>query len=96
MGDVALPNDHAVKKSGKISENVPEFCLDAGSKGNVARFINHSCDPNLFVQCVLSSHHDVTLARIVLFAADNIVPLQVKLFRYLQGHHFIIKFVIVK
>jgi hypothetical protein len=59
------------------SENIPEFCIDAGSTGNIARFINHSCEPNLFVQCVLSSHHDIKLARVMLFAADNIPPLQV-------------------
>ncbi|XP_062151731.1 histone-lysine N-methyltransferase, H3 lysine-9 specific SUVH4 isoform X2 [Alnus glutinosa] len=58
------------------SENIPEFCIDAGSTGNIARFINHSCEPNLFVQCVLSSHHDIKLARVMLFAADNIPPLQ--------------------
>ncbi|KAK4747702.1 hypothetical protein SAY87_014288 [Trapa incisa] len=56
--------------------DAPEFCIDAGSSGNIARFINHSCEPNLFVQCVLSSHHDMKLARVVLFAADNIPPLQ--------------------
>ena len=59
------------------SESVPKYCIDAGSVGNVARFINHSCEPNLFVQCVLSSHHDAELARVMLFAADNIPPLQV-------------------
>ncbi|KAJ7976300.1 histone-lysine N-methyltransferase, H3 lysine-9 specific SUVH4 [Quillaja saponaria] len=58
------------------SESVPEFCIDAGSTGNIARFINHSCEPNLFVQCVLSSHHDIKLARVMLFAADNIPPMQ--------------------
>ncbi|XP_054803543.1 histone-lysine N-methyltransferase, H3 lysine-9 specific SUVH4-like isoform X1 [Prosopis cineraria] len=58
------------------SESAPEFCIDAGSIGNIARFINHSCEPNLFVQCVLSSHHDLRLARVMLFAADNIPPLQ--------------------
>ncbi|PWA82982.1 SU(VAR)3-9-4-like protein (chloroplast) [Artemisia annua] len=58
-------------------ENDPDFCIDAGSIGNVARFINHSCDPNLFVQCVVSSHHDLKLARIVLVAAENIYPKQV-------------------
>lgn len=71
MGNVAIPNSDA------ISENDPEYCYDAGSRGNVARYINHSCEPNLFVQCVLREHHDVRLARIVLFAADNIPPLQV-------------------
>ncbi|KAM5568353.1 histone-lysine N-methyltransferase, H3 lysine-9 specific SUVH4-like [Rosa sericea] len=70
MGNVAIPN------SDVISETDPEYCYDAGSRGNVARYINHSCEPNLFVQCVLREHHDVRLARIVLFAADNIPPLQ--------------------
>ena len=59
------------------SECAPEFCIDAGSTGNIARFINHSCEPNLFVQCVLNSHNDLRLARVMLFAADNIPPLQV-------------------
>ncbi|KAI3695277.1 hypothetical protein L1987_78272 [Smallanthus sonchifolius] len=54
----------------------PEFCIDAGTNGNVARFINHSCQPNLFVQCVLSGHQDITQARVILFAADNILPLK--------------------
>lgn len=56
--------------------SAPEFCIDAGSTGNFARFINHSCQPNLFVQCILSSHHEVKLARVVLIAADNIPPLK--------------------
>jgi hypothetical protein len=55
----------------------PEYCIDAGSIGNVARFINHSCQPNIFIQCVLSSHRDIKLAKIMLFAADTIPPLQV-------------------
>lgn len=76
LGDVAVPTDNKASESNG-DENVPEFCIDAGSTGNFARFINHSCEPNLFVQCVLSSHQDIKLARVVLFAADNIPPLQV-------------------
>ncbi|KAB2625023.1 histone-lysine N-methyltransferase [Pyrus ussuriensis x Pyrus communis] len=76
MCDVTIPNGDAESGFSKLSESEPEFCIDAGSHGNVARYINHSCEPNLFVQCVLSSHRDVRLARIVLFAADNIPPLQ--------------------
>ncbi|KAF4397583.1 hypothetical protein G4B88_027323 [Cannabis sativa] len=60
----------------EVSESTPEFCIDAGFSGNIARFINHSCGPNLFVQCVLHAHHDMKLARVMLFAADNIPPLQ--------------------
>lgn len=56
----------------------PEYCIDANSIGNFARFINHSCQPNLFVQCILSSHNDVKLAKVTLFAADTILPLQVR------------------
>lgn len=78
QGDVSLPASNLVeKRDDMLAESESEFCIDAGSCGNVARFINHSCEPNLFVQCVLSSHHDIRLARIVLFAADNIPPMQV-------------------
>ncbi|XP_024032366.1 histone-lysine N-methyltransferase, H3 lysine-9 specific SUVH4-like, partial [Morus notabilis] len=74
--DASIAAVNSLDKHGDRSESVPEFCIDAGSSGNIARFINHSCGPNLFVQCVLSSHHDVKLARVMLFAADNIPPLQ--------------------
>ncbi|KAL6143038.1 hypothetical protein ACLB2K_053737 [Fragaria x ananassa] len=74
---VCIPTVNSLERpDDQKSDNVPEYCIDAGSNGNIARFINHSCEPNLFVQCVLSSHHDIKLARVVLFAADNIPPLQ--------------------
>ena len=76
MRDVSLPVN-LENDDDKMSESVPEFCIDAGSAGNVARFINHSCQPNRFVQCILSTHHDIKLARVVLIAADNIPPLKV-------------------
>lgn len=76
LRDVSIPTC-LDKSDDHRSDNGPEFCIDAGSTGNIARFINHSCQPNLFVQCVLSSHHDIKLARVVLFAADNIPPLKV-------------------
>ncbi|KAF9688353.1 hypothetical protein SADUNF_Sadunf02G0188700 [Salix dunnii] len=83
LGDVSVPAINCFDGDDQKSESVPEFCIDAGSTGNIARFINHSCEPNLFVQCVLSSHHDVKLARVMLFAADNIPPMQV--FRRVQA-----------
>lgn len=76
LGDVSVSTINSFDGDDQKSESVPEFCIDAGSTGNIARFINHSCEPNLFVQCVLSSHHDVKLARVMLFAADNIPPMQ--------------------
>ena len=52
-----------------------KYVLDAKHEGNAARFINHSCDPNLYVQPVLSSHHDHTLPKVCMFASQNIAPL---------------------
>ncbi|KAE8669843.1 Histone-lysine N-methyltransferase, H3 lysine-9 specific SUVH4 [Hibiscus syriacus] len=74
--DASVSMIQNIDKNEQRSESVPEFCIDAASVGNVARFINHSCEPNLFIQCVLSAHQDIKLARVVLFAADNIPPLQ--------------------
>ncbi|XP_004298233.1 PREDICTED: histone-lysine N-methyltransferase, H3 lysine-9 specific SUVH4-like [Fragaria vesca subsp. vesca] len=80
LGEVPpIVNGHiaGVDGDGKLlEESDPDYCIDAASSGNVTRFINHSCEPNLFVQCVLSSHHDVKQARIVLFASENIPPMQ--------------------
>ncbi|XP_015063424.1 histone-lysine N-methyltransferase, H3 lysine-9 specific SUVH4 isoform X1 [Solanum pennellii] len=75
LREVSLPG-YWHNDAEKMSDGGPEYCIDAVSVGNVARFINHSCQPNLFVQCVLSTHHDIGLARVVLMAADNIPPLQ--------------------
>ncbi|RZC91601.1 hypothetical protein C5167_027665 [Papaver somniferum] len=72
QGDVSISPSAFIDKA----DDEVSYCIDAGSIGNIMRYINHSCAPNLFVQCVLSEHHDVKLARIVLFAADNIPPLQ--------------------
>ncbi|KAG2619590.1 hypothetical protein PVAP13_3NG122700 [Panicum virgatum] len=76
----SLNSEHDLEAS-----QAPEYCIDAGSVGNIARFINHSCQPNLFIQCVLSSHSDVKLAKIMLFAADTIPPFQELSYDY--GYH---------
>ncbi|KAL3636717.1 hypothetical protein CASFOL_019016 [Castilleja foliolosa] len=74
LRDVSLPS-HLQKIGEEASESVP-FCIDAAQTGNVARFINHSCQPNLFVQCMLSCHHDIQQAKIMFVAVDNIPPLK--------------------
>jgi euchromatic histone-lysine N-methyltransferase len=40
----------------------------------VARFINHSCEPNLYVQPILTGHTDTYHVLIGLFAARDIPP----------------------
>ncbi|KAK1322982.1 Histone-lysine N-methyltransferase, H3 lysine-9 specific SUVH6 [Acorus calamus] len=52
------------------------FTIDAAKYGNVGRFINHSCSPNLYAQNVLYDHDDKRMPHIMFFAAENIPPLQ--------------------
>ena len=53
-----------------------DFTIDADQFGNVGRFVNHSCSPNLYAQNVLYDHQDSRVPHIMLFAAENIPPLQ--------------------
>ncbi|XP_062302475.1 histone-lysine N-methyltransferase SETDB2 isoform X1 [Osmerus eperlanus] len=43
------------------------YYLDATKDGNVGRFINHSCVPNLFVQNVFTDSHDPNFPMIAFF-----------------------------
>lgn len=53
-----------------------DFTIDAAEYGNIGRFINHSCSPNLYTQNVLWDHDDKRVPHIMFFAAENISPLQ--------------------
>ncbi|XP_071730842.1 histone-lysine N-methyltransferase, H3 lysine-9 specific SUVH6-like [Rutidosis leptorrhynchoides] len=58
------------------------FTIDAANYGNVGRFINHSCSPNLYAQNVLFDQEDKRMPHIMLFAAENIPPLQELTYHY--------------
>eukprot|EP01018_Ginkgo_biloba_P021269 Gb_41073 [translate_table: standard] len=58
------------------------FFVDASKMGNVSRFMNHSCSPNVFMQFVLHDHHDTRFPHIVFFAMENIPPLTELTFDY--------------
>ncbi|KAG8187363.1 hypothetical protein JTE90_016912 [Oedothorax gibbosus] len=49
------------------------FVMDAKTKGNIGKFLNHSCDPNLFVQCVFVNTHDLRFHEVAFFAQKFIV-----------------------
>lgn len=55
-----------------VESKAVHYVIDCRLKGNVARFINHSCKPNLFVQGVLHDHGDLNRGHIVLFAGEDI------------------------
>ncbi|KAL5551350.1 hypothetical protein UlMin_001526 [Ulmus minor] len=56
--------------------------IDAAQCGNIGRFINHSCTPNLYAQNVLFDHDDRRIPHIMLFSAENIPPLQELTYHY--------------
>ncbi|PON64625.1 histone H3-K9 methyltransferase [Parasponia andersonii] len=58
------------------------FTIDAAEYGNIGRFVNHSCTPNLYAQNVLYDHEDKRIPHIMLFAAENIPPLQELTYHY--------------
>ncbi|XP_047944128.1 uncharacterized protein LOC125190774 [Salvia hispanica] len=49
-----------------------DYALDAASYGNIGRFINHSCDPNVFTQKVFYDHEDKKMPHIMFFAGGKI------------------------
>ncbi|KAE8663094.1 Histone-lysine N-methyltransferase, H3 lysine-9 specific SUVH1 [Hibiscus syriacus] len=53
------------------------YPLTIGSKnsGNVARFMNHSCSPNIFWQPIMYEHNNEVLLHIAFFAKRHIPPM---------------------
>ncbi|KAF9611399.1 hypothetical protein IFM89_032068 [Coptis chinensis] len=77
-----IPSDLKSNSSFKDEEDVSGFTIDAAQYGNIGRFINHSCSPNLYAQNVLYDHDDKRMPHIMLFAAENIPPLQELTYHY--------------
>ncbi|XP_051137343.1 histone-lysine N-methyltransferase, H3 lysine-9 specific SUVH4-like [Andrographis paniculata] len=58
------------------------YTIDAAQYGNVGRFINHSCSPNLYAQNVIYDHDDKKMPHVMLFAMENIPPLKELTYHY--------------
>ncbi|BAF15372.1 histone-lysine N-methyltransferase, H3 lysine-9 specific SUVH5 [Oryza sativa Japonica Group] len=58
------------------------FAVDASKMGNFAKFINHSCTPNLYAQNVLYDHDDKSVPHIMFFACEDIPPRQELSYHY--------------
>ncbi|KAF4080413.1 hypothetical protein AMELA_G00171020 [Ameiurus melas] len=48
------------------------YLIDAKQEGNLARYINHSCSPNLFVQNVFVDTHDLRFPWVAFFTSKRI------------------------
>lgn len=49
-----------------------DHCIDANYYGNVSRFFNHSCSPNIVPVRVYYDHQDYRFPKIAFFACKNI------------------------
>ncbi|CAM0903531.1 unnamed protein product [Alopecurus aequalis] len=69
-------------QKGPGEEEDAGFAVDASNKGNFAKFINHSCTPNLYAQNVLYDHDDKSVPHIMFFACEDIPPCQELAYHY--------------
>ncbi|GFY67799.1 histone-lysine N-methyltransferase EHMT2 [Trichonephila inaurata madagascariensis] len=89
VGEV-IPNDEVSRrtddtylfdlesKKGKTGE----YSIDARFYGNIARFINHSCDPNLVGIQVFVEHQDLNFPRIAFFTRKDVKAFEELCFDY--------------
>jgi hypothetical protein len=55
-----------------LRTNYEEYVIDAKFVGNIGRWLNHSCSPNIFVQNVFTDSHDLKFPTIALFSSQKI------------------------
>lgn len=55
-----------------FGEDEAVYIMDAKTTGNIGRYLNHSCDPNVFVQNVFVDTHDVRFPWVAFFALHYI------------------------
>ena len=48
------------------------YIMDAKSIGNIGRYLNHSCNPNVFVQNVFVDTHDLRFPWIAFFTSTSV------------------------
>uniref|UniRef100_A0A665XB91 Euchromatic histone-lysine N-methyltransferase 1b n=1 Tax=Echeneis naucrates TaxID=173247 RepID=A0A665XB91_ECHNA len=56
------------------------YCIDARFYGNISRFLNHMCEPNLFACRVFTTHQDLRFPHIAFFANRQFSVVKSKLF----------------
>ncbi|XP_064635526.1 histone-lysine N-methyltransferase eggless-like isoform X2 [Lineus longissimus] len=72
--DTKSNDDNEYSTQGLRSYFGEEFCyiMDAKSIGNIGRYLNHSCTPNVFVQNVFVDTHDLRFPWVAFFALTYI------------------------
>ncbi|KAL1802476.1 hypothetical protein DCAR_0934044 [Daucus carota subsp. sativus] len=57
------------------NDNIPALVISAKNVGNVARFMNHSCNPNVFWQLIQYEQNRDSFLHVAFFAKKHIPPL---------------------
>ncbi|XP_062384689.1 histone-lysine N-methyltransferase SETDB1-B-like [Sardina pilchardus] len=65
-----LPSQNATRRLFDGEENC--YIIDALQQGNLGRYLNHSCDPNLFVQNVFVDTHDLRFPWVAFFTKKRV------------------------
>uniref|UniRef100_A0AAV2IWI9 Histone-lysine N-methyltransferase EHMT1-like n=1 Tax=Knipowitschia caucasica TaxID=637954 RepID=A0AAV2IWI9_KNICA len=63
-----------------------QYCIDARYYGNISRFLNHMCEPNLLAVRVFTTHQDLRFPHVAFFASESIRAGEELGFNY--GDHF--------
>ncbi|GMH25242.1 hypothetical protein Nepgr_027085 [Nepenthes gracilis] len=69
----------------RLNEEQVSYVIDATQYGNISRFINHSCSPNLVNRVVLVESMETPFAHIGLYARRDIVAGEELTFDYRHG-----------
>jgi hypothetical protein len=60
---------------GAAEEDDEAYVFDAKHYGNLARFLNHSCDSNCFIATVVIPTHDLHVHRVAIFTHTTVAPM---------------------
>jgi histone-lysine N-methyltransferase SETDB1 len=74
MNTQYMKNNHKLPKSMReyYGNNESVYIMDAKTSGNIGRYLNHSCSPNIFVQNVFVDTHDLRFPWVSFFALNYI------------------------
>lgn len=79
-----LLGEPSLSDSNETSKLLP-ISISAKRTGNIARFMNHSCSPNVFWQPILYDHGDEGYPHIAFFAIKHIPPMTELTYDYGQS-----------
>ncbi|KAG8100288.1 hypothetical protein GUJ93_ZPchr0013g36538 [Zizania palustris] len=79
-----LLGEPSLSDSNETSKQLP-ITISAKRSGNIARFMNHSCSPNVFWQPFLYDHGDEGYPHIAFFAIKHIPPMTELTYDYGQS-----------